>query len=388
MRNMTDMTPICNQSEIRHSYYVSVPMPDNISEYYDKCWMRCDPNSTSLVLNSTDPSLSLSETDSMIACITATLASIGGTILNALILLAIIRSSYLRKEYLCPSIVSITLTDLLFSVYILPKLSLHHLKRKVDFPEGCNFFGFFAWGLWMVSVFNLVGIAALRCFAINFPTKTKTRSFRYFCTIIPIMAWVLTLILYVPTLNQQFGRLGLECKIFICVMVNVDAEENPIYPGPKNLYLQMIFLSGIILLVLNVVIYVQVFKQTKKMYNQIKDTSMEAAMNVLQNERKVGKMVTLMTTSFFLVYVPLIILNVVDSNAAITKPITSTVVFFFSYLLVVIDPLVYIVSSNKYRNEIKTILEPIYCRKSSLNEQYNENEQSQIQLTQISRITN
>ena len=370
------MTSICNQSEIRHSYYVGVPMPDNISEYYDRCWMRCDPTSTSPVLNSIDPSFPHSETESMLVCITSAVASICGTILNVLIILAFIMSSNLRNEYLAPSIASITMTDLLFSVYFLPRQIFAHLNHKVYLPEGCNVIGLSGWGLWMVSVFNLLGIAALRSFAINYPSRTKSRSFRYCCRIIPMMAWVLMLVLFVPTLNHQFGRLGLECKIFACVMVNVDTEENPIYPGPKHLYHLLIFVSGIILLVLNVVTYVQVLKQSKKIYTQIKDSSMEAATIALKNERKVGKMVTLITTSFFLVYLPpIIFFNVVDSNATITKPVTSTIVLFFSYLLVVFDPLVYIFSSDKYRNEIITILKSIYCRKNSLNGQSKENEQ-------------
>ena len=146
----------------------------------------------------------------------ATLVSIPGIILNCLIMLAIIKSPNLRKEYLAPSVASITATDFLFSVYVLPTTSRHHLRREINFPEGCNVFGIMSWGLWMVSAFNLIGIAGLRCIAINYPRATNSKKFRYCCTIIPIMAWVSTLAFFLPSLTQQYGRLELLCEVFIC----------------------------------------------------------------------------------------------------------------------------------------------------------------------------
>ena len=181
------------------------------------------------------------------------------------------------------------------------------------------------------------------------------------------MAWVLTLILFAPTLTHQYGRLGLECKSFYCVMINVDTAENPIFPGPMTVYLTIFVISGIFLLSMNVVNYVQVFKQSKKIYIQMQRISTDEAEKFLRNEKKVGKMVALITTSFFLVYVPTTLLNLAVPNSTLAYPLLSITCFFCAILLVVIDPLVYIYSSEKYRMEIQLILHSIRCRLNTLN---------------------
>ena len=359
----------CNQSDIKYPYYVNVPMSSSVSGINGSCWMTCYPSFSPLYSpNGTDLEIRISEEEATLNGIAATIIRIPGSILNFLVILAVMRSPDLQTEYLAPSVASITITDLLYSLYVLPSTALHQFKRQMIWPEGCNSFGLFRWGLWMVSVFNLIGIAGLRCFAINFPRKTKNKSFQYCCRIVPIIGWVLTLILHLPTLTHQYGRLGLVCKEYSCLMINVDTEQNPFTPGPMIIYVMIILVSGILLLVLNVVTYVQVSKQSKKIFSQIKDTSKDEAMKVLRNEKTVGKMVALITTSFFLVYVPLMILGWVYADTQdIKNPAIGVVCSICSYLLVIFDPVIYIYCSKKYRNGIKVILNPVLSRVIRIN---------------------
>ena len=368
------MKSFCNQSEIKFPYFVNVPI--NISTYgyqhhgnLESCWMRCDDSLPKS--HWTDPSFLQSEAESTLAGVLAGVLSIPGTILNLLVILVIIRTPDLRKEYLTPSIASITLTDFLLSLYVLPTLSHHNIKREVSFIEGCNFQALFSWGLWMVSIFNLVGIAGLRCFAINYPRKTKNESFQYCCTIIPIMAWALTLIFFLPSLTHQYGQIGMKCKIFSCIIINVDNEGNPVSPDPMGIYFMIIILSGMVLLILNIVSYVQVSKQSRKLFDQIKLINIEEATKILKNEKRLGKMVGIITASFFLVYVPLVVIIMAFRDFAYENPIVGVVSFFFSWLLVVIDPLIYIYSNEKYRNGIRIMLNPILSRVSALKPEAN-----------------
>ena len=370
------MTSVCDMS-IKHTYYVNALMNINTSGNNDTCWMKC---AASLPASwSTDPgTYSFTVTETTTRGIFATFASIPGTILNLLVLLAMIRSPELRKEYLAPSIASITVTDFLFSVYVLPATSYQTLNRRVSFPEGCTFYGLLGWGLWMVSAFNLTSIAGLRCFAINYPRKTKDQSFQYGCKIIPILAWVLTLAFFLPSLTHQYGRFGMECKLFICNLINVDTEGNPMNLDPMAIYFMMIVFSGIILLILNVLSYVQVSKQSQKLFNQIKDTSLDEARKVLQNEKKLQKMVGLITASFLLVYFPLAVVNLGQYTGAWTLKSTmaGVIAFGFADLVVVFDPLVYIYSSEKYRNGIKMILNPILYQINKLNRKANQSSET------------
>ena len=139
-------------------------------------------------------------------------------------------------------------------------------------------------------------------------------------------------------------------------MVSVDTEANPIPNGPMEIYFVCLFLGGIIMVLLNMVSYVQVSKQSKRLFNRIKDTSLDEANKVLQKEKKLGKMVALMNASFGVVYIPLIIVQL-DVNSFSRIPII--IAYFCSYLVVVMDPLVYIYCNEKYCNEIKMILKSI-----------------------------
>jgi hypothetical protein len=340
-------------------------MTTSTSENNDSCWAECDPSLPASNMSDYE-SYWLSEPESIIGGIMALFTSIPGTILNFLVILTLIRNQELRKEYLAPSIASITITDFLFSLYVLPRESLHFFNRDVTWFEGCNFFGLFSMGLWMVSIFNLIGIAGLRCFAISYPLKTRGKSFQYCCVIVPIMAWASTLILFLPSLTRQYGQIGLRCNFFLCAFVNVDTEGNPITLGPLAVYLMIIAFSGILLLFLNVLGYIQVSKHSQKIFDQIKDINVDTATKVLQNEKKLQKMVRLVTAAFFLVYVPLVLL-VAFGNEGRDTPMFAVICYFCAELLVILDPLIYIYSSEKFRNGIKSILNPMFSRIRTLN---------------------
>ena len=373
------MTSICNQIEAKYPYYVKVAMNVSSSGNIDSCWMRCDNSLTTS--NVTDLSFVLSENESLATGIIRTVVCIPGIILNVLVLLAILRNPNLRKEYITPSIASIAMTDFLFAVYCL-RIASYYIRKEVNFREGCEVFGIFTFGLWMVSIFNLIGIAGLRCFALNCPRKTKSKCFQYSCRIVPIMAWILTLTIFLPTLTGQYGRNEILCKIFLCSMINVDTEDKPIFPGPMAFYLIIIAFSGILLFLLNILSYVQVSRHSKKIFDKLKDTSVEEATKVLKNEKKLQKMVGLIAAAFLFVYVPLVLLMAYP-NVGFDYPIIGIIAFSCSYLLVVIDPLVYIYSSEKYRNAIKSILDPIVSRISTLNQTHKLNHTSE--LTNISQ---
>ena len=94
-------------------------------------------------------------------------------------------------------------------------------------------------------------------------------------------------------------------------------------------------------------------------------------------------MVGLMTASFVVVYMPGILRMILSNKDTWFRIITAV----FAYFLVVIDPLIYIYSSEKYRNEIRIILSPILLRINNLyrkSDNTSENE-TQEKLTNISQ---
>ena len=99
----------------------------NTSDYHEKCWWTLDNQSVSISPN--DNTYAYSNTESDIAGLICTLESIVGAILSFILIVALLKNSELRKEYMTKTIVSIAITDLLFCVFFLPVMSLHYFTR-------------------------------------------------------------------------------------------------------------------------------------------------------------------------------------------------------------------------------------------------------------------
>ena len=79
----------------------------------------------------------LPEPYSNMAAFVAASQSIIGAVLNTLVIISLIRNPELRKGYLTPLIVSIAVTDLLFSVIACPVLAMFLSVRDMPLPNGC-----------------------------------------------------------------------------------------------------------------------------------------------------------------------------------------------------------------------------------------------------------
>ena len=337
----------------------------NSTVSFDNCWMKVDFHANSTILNSTNPDLVYSEVETTLGGVISTFLSICGIILNSVIILGILRSPELRTEYLTPTIISIALTDWIFSIINLPLQANFFFQR--DQPYGCDFYNFFGYVLWFCSAFNLVVIAILRVIAVSFPKKLKDphSPFAHTKKILPALAWIFSIILWIPTLTHQFGRFGVECKSFICKAINVDINNRTFLWGPEEIYSSLILFSGILVLVLNIITFLQMRKRTRQILSTYRSSFKEGTdANVLQmarkteerilnKERNMGKYVAKITGSFFLVYFPYIIVIQIDPNMLITRPITSILVNALTTSLVIIDPLIYIIANRTYLGEIR-----------------------------------
>ena len=154
--------------------------------YYDQCWWTLE-NETSLTAPSKTASV-YSEAEAGFATAVFALFSVVGAVLNFLMIIAIVKNQKFRKEYLTPTLVSILVTDFVFSIYYLPIVSSsyyirYHLIQDAtdivtplllvfskkyfiiyyrDMPVSCGSFAYIAIVLFMTSALNLLGIAILR----------------------------------------------------------------------------------------------------------------------------------------------------------------------------------------------------------------------------------
>ena len=96
----------------------------NSSNYHKECWWTLGEEITSISAN--DTTFAYSTIEGGIAGIICALLGMIGTVLNFLLIVGLLRNPEIRKEYMTKSIVSIAITDLLFSVFLLPIMSFHY----------------------------------------------------------------------------------------------------------------------------------------------------------------------------------------------------------------------------------------------------------------------
>ena len=107
----------CSHPLISHYHFVNL----SDSKYNTKCYLKVDGNS----LNN-DTAYCYSPIESIIAGVGASFQSIAGVILNLLVIIALLRTGSVRKEYITPSIISLAGTDLLYSVFTLPMMAVRY----------------------------------------------------------------------------------------------------------------------------------------------------------------------------------------------------------------------------------------------------------------------
>ena len=107
----------------------------------------------------------------------------------------------------------------------------------------------------------------------------------------------------------------------------------------KQVYAIIVISIGILLLLLNFGTFLQVSKQSRTLYNQIKHASLDAGMKVLETEKKMGKMTALITVTFFLMYIPITLVFLTDPNAGFTRPTAVLVTDAVAFFLVIMDPI-------------------------------------------------
>ena len=92
------------------------------SDYNNQCYLKVDVNS----ILGNDTGYCYTNIQSVIAGLGAILQSIVGIALNLLVIVALLRTKHVRKEYITPSIVSLIATDLLFSFFTLPMMAARY----------------------------------------------------------------------------------------------------------------------------------------------------------------------------------------------------------------------------------------------------------------------
>ena len=348
--------------------YENVSINTSISNYFKTCWIKIDPESNTAELRS-DTSFGYSESVSIIAGSLYTLESMVGAILNILVIITLLKSSRLRKEYLAPCIISVAFNNYIYCMYPLLVQSLQFFMRDKPLPEvilGCQLYGFVTYSLWLCSAWTLLGVAILRCVKVYFPRESNRIFFRRICKLMSVMAWLISFASLLPTFVGNYGQFGFRCKTFACSFITANVDGSQTTLDPKTLYGITVVILGILMIIANVATYLKLLKITNSILKDMTDeTSSEQPLEdriakrkkKLEKERTFGRMIGSMTFTFLLVYVLMVILFISVPNPSLNGNLGCLLT---AASIVILNPLVYIISQKRYRVEINNLLKSIY----------------------------
>ena len=97
-------------------------------------------------------------------------------------------------------------------------------------------------------------------------------------------------------------------------------------------------------------------KKSEETLREMKDEGqMQSAKRIIKQERKVEKMVIVMTVSFFIIYIPMLILRIIEPDTMITKPASYIACYILNCFIGIVDPLVYVIYQERYRDAVKNL---------------------------------
>lgn len=325
-----------------------------VEDFRPTCGMQNTSNPNQFYLRINDGSFIHSETDSLIGGSGIALECIGGVVLNTLLISALIRRSKIRNEYLTPFVVSMSLADFSYSAFSLPVYYIRFFNKK--WPNiNCSIYAFISYSLWSCSAWNLLGVAMIRYIVVYNNKITNSKWFSLMCKMIPFMAWILSFLSFTPSFLGIYGQFGAQCIVECCRLVSVNSNGDQLRFQPERHISYMILIMGIIMLSLNALTYAKVIVSSRKIAKQMKDVRKNLAKDILEKERKVGMMMVIITMAFFLGFLTLPISRVIDPNFFFNHPRTQITLWLFAGSIGIIDPLVYILFQEHYREEIRKL---------------------------------
>ena len=175
--------------------------------------------------------LLFSEATSAAGAVAAIVICVLGSLSNVVTILALVLSS-LRSHPTTLFVLSLAISDLIYSVYNMPLMAHRFLHRGCEYMcldyHMCQYFPFFMFGNIGVSIWIMVLIALQRVFGV-FRGHLLERVFSRRRVVLMILAvWLLVFGgLYLP-LTKTWGQFGYEPQTFSCTVV--ESEGETFYP--------------------------------------------------------------------------------------------------------------------------------------------------------------
>jgi len=288
------------------------------------------------------------------AAVAASIFTVIGVTGNLLTVVALLRCQKLRVHATTAFVISLAVSDLLFSAINLPLTASRYVHEKWTLgPELCRIFPFFFYGNVAASLMNMVAITVNRYVLITYHGSYHQIYSRVNILLMVTLVWAFSFGMILPPLIEVWGTLGLDSATFSCTILKKDGKS------PKK----FLFIFGFLLPCIAIILcYSAIFYRVRQSRLNVQKHSAPPSVpkeSVVQSSQRkedlrLTKMMLTIFISFLVCFLPLMLVNVVDDDVAF--PAVHIIASVLAWMSATINPFIYAFKNRQYQQAFKKLL--------------------------------
>ncbi|KAG7208339.1 hypothetical protein KM043_014575 [Ampulex compressa] len=287
------------------------------------------------------------------AAVCAIIFSVVGVLGNLVTVIALLKYTRLRRHATTAFVISLSISDLIFSAVNLPLTASRYLKEAWLLGDTlCQIFPLFFYGNVAVSLLSMVGITINRYILIS-RSDIYAQIYTTKRIILMLIAiWTLSFSLLLPPLLGFWGKLGLDSPTFSCTIL-----ENEGSSPKKFLFVLGFIVPCVVICVSYLCIYWRVRKSRKNLEAHAAPGRRKTGGFQRREDSRVTRLMLTIFLCFLMCFLPLMLVNVIDDKVKI--PILHVIASILEWASAVINPFIYAGTNKLYREAYKQILCPV-----------------------------
>jgi len=287
------------------------------------------------------------------AAVAASIFTIVGVLGNLLTVVALLRCQKLRSHATTAFVISLAVSDLLFSAINLPLTASRYIHEAWTLgPTLCRVFPFFFYGNVACSLMNMVAITVNRYVLITYHGRYNYIYSKFNILLMIVGVWIFSFGMILPPLIEVWGTLGLDKATFSCTILKKDGTS------PKK----FLFIFGFLLPCIAIILcYSAIFYRVRQSRlnvqkhnaaNPGKENSVGPSQR--KEDLRLTKMMLTIFISFLICFLPLMLVNVVDDE--VNVPTLHVVASVLAWMSATINPFIYAFKNRQYQQAFKKLL--------------------------------
>ncbi|XP_076289496.1 trapped in endoderm 1 [Lasioglossum baleicum] len=289
----------------------------------------------------------------IVAAVCAIIFSVVGVAGNLVTVIALLKYTRLRRHATTAFVISLSISDLIFSAVNLPLTASRFLREAWVLGETlCKIFPLLFYGNVAVSLLSMVAITVNRYILISRSEMYAQLYTTKRIIIMLITIWTVSFSILLPPLLGIWGQMGLDTTTFSCTILKKDGRS------PKKFLFVLAFLVPcVVISVSYLCIYWRVRKSRKNLEAHGGISRRKTNGFQRREDSRVTRLMLTIFLCFILCFMPLMLANVIDDK--IHVPILHVIASILAWASSVINPFIYAGTNKLYREAYKQVLCPV-----------------------------